>query len=229
MPFRPERRAVRAKASGMLTAFIDSSSDSAVPEINEKGCYKVVFPHDLSSRPNGKSSCWLRRMQPHVGLGHGTAFPLTPGVEVLVAFIDGNPDRPVIAGAVANAVSGAVENQASAQSTSIRTAGGSGLVFNDKEAQQGLHLGTGGRSGLFMSSGSLDATCAYTDFGNSLSSGAQTSFSGLAQHSISGFSSKLEANHKGFGLWTGIYEALKDLSKVTALFDEAFWHAELKT
>ncbi|MBQ1539941.1 MAG: type VI secretion system tip protein VgrG [Desulfovibrio sp.] len=228
MPFRPQRTAVRAKASGMLTAFIDGSSDSAVAEINAKGCYKVIFPQDLSSRPNGKSSCWMRRMQPHVGLGHGTAFPLTPGVEVLVAFIDGNPDRPVIAGAVANAVSGAVENQASAQSTSIRTAGGSGLIFNDKETQQGLHLGTGGRSGMFMSSGSLDATVVYTDFANKLSSGADTTFAGLAKHAVSGFSNKLEANHKGFGVWTGIMEVMKDLSKVTAVFDEAFWHATLK-
>ncbi|MBO4684859.1 MAG: type VI secretion system tip protein VgrG, partial [Desulfovibrio sp.] len=228
VPFRPERKAVRAKASGMLTAFIDGSSDSAVAEINEKGCYRVIFPQDLSSRPNGKSSCWMRRMQPHVGLGHGTAFPLTPGVEVLVAFIDGNPDRPVIAGAVANAVSGAVENQASAQSTSIRTAGGSGLLFNDKETQQGLHLGTGGRSGLFMSSGSLDATVVYTDFASKLSSGADTTFAGLAKHAVSGFSSKLEANHKGFGVWTAVMEIMKDLSKVTAVFDEAFWHAALK-
>jgi len=224
MPFRPERTAVRAKASGMLTAFIDGSSDSAVPELNEKGCYKVVFPQDLSSRANGKSSCWIRRMQPHVGLGHGTTFPLTPGVEVLVAFIDGNPDRPVIAGAVANAVSGATENQASAQTTGMRTAGGSGLVFNDRETKQGLHLGTGGRSGMFMSSGSLDATVVYTDFANKLSSGADTTFAGLAKHAVSGFSNKLEANHKGFGLWTGALEIMKGLSQATSVCDEAFWH-----
>ncbi|MCR5170320.1 MAG: type VI secretion system tip protein VgrG [Desulfovibrio sp.] len=228
MPFRPERKAERAKVAGMISAFIDASSDSAVPEINEKGCYKVVFPEDLSDRTGGKSSCWIRRMQPHVGLGHGMAFPLSPGTEVLVSFIDGNPDRPVIAGAVANAVSGAVENQASAQSSSIRTAGGSGLLFNDKETKQGLHLGTGGRSGLFMSSGSLDATVVYTDFAGKLSSGADTSFAGLAQHAVSGFSSKLEATHKAFTVWTGICEAMKDLSKVTSVFDEAFWHATLK-
>ncbi len=227
MPFRPERTAVRAKASGMLTAFIDGSSDSAVPELNEKGCYKVVFPQDLSSRANGKSSCWIRRIQPHVGLGHGMTFPLTPGVEVLVAFMDGNPDRPVIAGAVANAVSGATENPASAQSTAIRTAGGSGLVFNDKGTKQGLHLGTGGRSGLFMSSGSLDATMAFTDFASKLSSSADTTFAGLASHAVSGFSSKLEASHKGFGVWTGIFELLKDVSQLTSVSSEAFWHEAL--
>ncbi|MBR6467396.1 MAG: hypothetical protein IKT16_04480, partial [Desulfovibrio sp.] len=228
VPFRPERRAERAKVSGMLTAFIDGSSDSAVADVNEKGCYRVIFPQDLSGRPNGKSSCWIRRMQPHVGLGHGMTFPLTPGIEVLVAFIDGNPDRPVIAGAVANAVSGASENTATAQSTAIRTAGGSGLVFNDKETKQGLHLGTGGHSGLFMSSGSLDALMAFSDFAGKLASGADTTFAGLAQHAISGFSSKLEANHKSFGIPTAIFEVLKDVSKVTACFDEGFWHAALE-
>ncbi len=225
--FRPERRTERARVSGMITAFIDGSSDSAVAEVNEKGCYKVVFPEDLSDRANGKSSCWIRRMQPHVGLGHGTTFPLTPGVEVLVAFIDGNPDRPVIAGAVANPVSGFAENQASAQSTAIRTAGGCGLVFSDKETKQGLQLGTGGRSGLFMNSGSLDATIAYTDFAGALASSAETTFAGIAKHAVSGFSSKLEANHKGFTLWTGILQAMKALAGVTAVCDEAFLHAAM--
>ncbi len=225
--YRPERKTERARVSGMITAFIDGSSDSAVADVNEKGCYRVVFPEDLSGRPNGKSSCWIRRMQPHVGLGHGTTFPLTPGVEVLIAFIDGNPDRPVIAGAVANPVSGFAENQASAQSTAIRTAGGCGLVFSDKETKQGLQLGTGGRSGLFMNSGSLDATCAYTDFASGLCSSAETTFAGIAKHAVSGFSSKLEASHKSFTIWTGILEALKALSGATAVCDEAFLHAAI--
>ncbi|MCR5258502.1 MAG: type VI secretion system tip protein VgrG [Desulfovibrio sp.] len=224
MPFRPERRTERKKVAGMITAFIDGSSDSAVAEVNEKGCYKVIFPEDLSDRANGKSSCWIRRMQPHVGLGHGMTLPLTPGVEVLVAFIDGNPDRPVIAGAVANAVSGATETPASAQTTGLRTAGGSGLIFNDKETKQGLHLGTGGRSGMFMSSGSLDATVVYTDFASKLSSGADTTFAGLAKHAVSGFSNKLEATHKGLTLWTGALEIMKGLSQATSICDETFWH-----
>ena len=223
--FRPERKAVRTKVAGMITAFIDGSSDSAVAEVNEKGCYKVVFPQDISNRPNGKSSCWIRRMQSHVGMAHGMTFPLTPGVEVLIAFIDGNPDRPVIAGAVANAVSGATENRSTVQNMGFRTPGGSGIVFNDKEAKQGLHLGTGGRSDLFMNSGSLDASIAYTDFGSSFLSGAGTSFAGLAKHSISGFSSKLEASHKGLTFWTGLLEALKLLSACTEASSEAFWHS----
>ncbi len=41
-------------------------------------------------------------MQPYGGKREGMHFPLRKGTEVLLAFIDGDPDRPVIAGAVPN-------------------------------------------------------------------------------------------------------------------------------
>jgi type VI secretion system secreted protein VgrG len=46
----------------------------------------------------------MRMAQPHAGEGYGQHFPLRPGAEVLVGFLCGDPDRPVILGAVPNPI-----------------------------------------------------------------------------------------------------------------------------
>ena len=46
----------------------------------------------------------VRMIQNHVGEDYGTHFPLKPGVEVVIGFIDGDPDRPLIVGAVPNPI-----------------------------------------------------------------------------------------------------------------------------
>ena len=76
MQFRPQRVTRRSKVSGMITPFIDASSETGVPEISSNGCYKVVFPQDTSGRTAGKASCWIRRMQPQIGLATALPFPL---------------------------------------------------------------------------------------------------------------------------------------------------------
>ena len=50
-----------------------------------------------------KHSSWLRMAQPYAGENHGMHFPLHKGTEVLLTFIDGDPDRPIVQGAVPNA------------------------------------------------------------------------------------------------------------------------------
>jgi type VI secretion system secreted protein VgrG len=43
-------------------------------------------------------------LQNHAGEGYGTHFPLKPGTEVAIAFVGGDPDRPIIVGAIPNAL-----------------------------------------------------------------------------------------------------------------------------
>jgi type VI secretion system secreted protein VgrG len=67
------------------------------------GRAKVQFPWDRQGKKDCDSSCWLRMSS--VGAGKGFGFVNLPrvGQEVLVAFVEGDPDRPVIVGAVFNA------------------------------------------------------------------------------------------------------------------------------
>ena len=213
--FRPARATQRNKVSGMITAFIDSAGDSPVAEINDAGCYKVVFPQDISDHASGRSSCWVRRMQPHVGAGHGFAFPLSPGVEVLITFLDGDPDRPVIAGAVSNAETGSMENASTAQGTSILTAAGGGLSFNTDTDKQGLVLNTGARSGIVMSSGSTDALLKFSDNEYSSVTTTASSSAGISNSVGAGFLQTIEASHGSFKFldWKNLISITNDIAK----------------
>lgn len=104
--FRPRRVTEKPRYYGVLSARIDGSDGTAV--MDEHGRYKVILPFDRRyEKPDdapepGKASSWLRLLQPYGGENYGLHFPLHPGTEVLLTFVDGDPDRPVIAGAVAN-------------------------------------------------------------------------------------------------------------------------------
>ncbi len=192
--FRPERRTERKKISGMINAFIDSASDSTMAEIDGLGRYKVIFPHDTSGRGSGTASCWVRRLQPSVGVGYGTSFPLTPGIEVLISFMDGNPDKPFISGALSNAETGYPDNDETTFS-GIRTGGGGGVTFNDSPQGQGLNLATGsGRSGFLMASGSMDSAFWQSDYNAHLSTVASNALSSVASSFKSGLNASLSAD-----------------------------------
>jgi type VI secretion system secreted protein VgrG len=100
--FRPARITQRPKIYGAMNAMIDAEGSGTYAELDEMGRYKAILPFDQSGRKNGKASAWLRMMQPYAGENHGMHFPLHKGTEVLLHFLDGNPDRPIIVGAVPN-------------------------------------------------------------------------------------------------------------------------------
>ncbi|MFO0553502.1 MAG: type VI secretion system tip protein TssI/VgrG [Polyangiaceae bacterium] len=66
------------------------------------GRVKVQFHWDRDGRRDERSSCWIRVMQPWSGAGFGTQFVPRVGMEVLVSFMGGDTDRPVIIGCAPN-------------------------------------------------------------------------------------------------------------------------------
>jgi type VI secretion system secreted protein VgrG len=67
------------------------------------GRVKVQFHWDRDGRRNEHSSCWMRVMQPWAGAGWGAQFIPRVGMEVVVSFLGGDVDRPVVMGALYNA------------------------------------------------------------------------------------------------------------------------------
>ncbi len=104
--FRAEHTTHRPKISGTINAKIDASASGEYAELDSLGRYKVILPFDRSGRFGGKASAWFRMMQPSAGQNQGMHFPLHKGTEILLTFIEGNPDRPVIAGAIPNPETG---------------------------------------------------------------------------------------------------------------------------
>ena len=85
---------------GIINGHIDADSAGAVAQIDEQGRYRVKLPYDLSSKKGSQSSRWIRMSQPYSGAGYGVHHPLHKGAEVLIAHVDGDPDRPLIVGTV---------------------------------------------------------------------------------------------------------------------------------
>ena len=66
------------------------------------GRVKVQFPWDREGKNDETSSCWLRVATAWSGNGYGAQFIPRIGQEVVVSFIDGDPDKPLITGCVYN-------------------------------------------------------------------------------------------------------------------------------
>lgn len=103
VPFRPQRRAAWPRIDGLINAKIDGEARSTMTPIDPEGRYKVVIPGDETGVGGGKASRWVRRAQPSAGSGYGMHLPLHIGTECVIGFVNGDPDRPVIVGAVPNA------------------------------------------------------------------------------------------------------------------------------
>ncbi len=131
--FRPERRTPWPRIHGVLPAHVDGPSDSTLADVDAEGRYRLVLPF-VSSSANGQAvSRRVRLAQPLAGAGHGAHAPLRRGTEVLVAHLGGDPDRPVIVGAVPNALSPSPVTQANASHTVHRSASGVLLDLDDQE------------------------------------------------------------------------------------------------
>ncbi len=138
--FRPERLAEKPKLKGALNATIDASGDGEYAEIDDEGRYKVKLPFDQSDSTDGKASRWVRMAQPYAGDGFGMHFPQHKGTEVLLTFIDGDPDRPIISGTVPNPETGSPVTGANQTQSMIRTAGGNQIRIEDSAGAQQIHM-----------------------------------------------------------------------------------------
>jgi type VI secretion system secreted protein VgrG len=99
--FRPQRRAAMPRFDGLLSGRVEGPVTNQ-PRLDDQGRYRVRIPFDLSSTAEGDGSRWVRMATPFGGDGDGMHFPLFPGTEVVLGCENGDPDRPVILGAVSN-------------------------------------------------------------------------------------------------------------------------------
>jgi type VI secretion system secreted protein VgrG len=128
-PYRPPRITPKPRIHGLVTGVVEALAEGLrTPFLDEAGRYTVRFHFDFEPHfpivPTG-----VRMAQPSAGAngGYGMHFPLRPGTEVLVGFIDGDPDRPIIVGALPNAH--APSPVTSSTPTVNRLVSASGVVF----------------------------------------------------------------------------------------------------
>ncbi|WNV04364.1 type VI secretion system tip protein TssI/VgrG [Candidatus Methylospira mobilis] len=208
--FRPAHRHPWPKIDGTLHAFIDAEGSGKYAELNENGEYKVQLPYDLTEKNAAKASAQIRMATPYAGVDdtgatHGMHFPLHKGTEVLLSFHDGNPDKPVIIGAVTNSATPSVVNNENQTRAILQTAGQNSLEFHDIEGQQGIHLFSP-TANTRMSLGARSPTANGLHI-ETIGSFSYTCNNSLSNNSGSSISNTLGASTTNVtGATTGIYE-----------------------
>jgi type VI secretion system secreted protein VgrG len=102
VPYRPLRITPKPFVQGPQPALVVGKSGEEI-WVDKYGRVIVQFYWDRLGQKNENSSCWIRVSQPWAGGNWGAMWIPRIGQEVLVSFLEGDPDRPVITGRVYNA------------------------------------------------------------------------------------------------------------------------------
>jgi len=98
-PFRPSRSTPKPIVEGVQTAIVVGPAGEEI-HTDEHGRIKVQFHWDREGKADEDSSCWIRVGQTWSGSGWGAMFIPRIGHEVIVDFLEGDPDRPIVIGSV---------------------------------------------------------------------------------------------------------------------------------
>lgn len=101
-PYRPSRLTPRPVVHGPQTAIVVGKDGEEI-WTDEYGRIKVQFHWDREGENDQDSSCWVRVSQTWAGKQWGAQFLPRIGHEVVVEFLEGDPDRPIVTGSVYNA------------------------------------------------------------------------------------------------------------------------------
>ncbi|MRV71532.1 type VI secretion system tip protein VgrG [Duganella sp. FT92W] len=99
--YRPPRIHNKPFVQGPQTAMVVGKSGEEI-WTDKYGRIKVQFHWDRDGKDDEKSSCWVRVQQTWAGKGWGSIFIPRIGMEVVVSFLEGDPDRPLVTGCVYN-------------------------------------------------------------------------------------------------------------------------------
>jgi len=102
VPYRPRRLAPKPVVQGPQTAVITVKSGEE-SWLDKYGRVRVQFHWDRLGKSNEESTCWVRVAQSWAGGSWGAHFWPRVGQEVVVEFLEGDPDQPLVTGSVYNA------------------------------------------------------------------------------------------------------------------------------
>jgi type VI secretion system secreted protein VgrG len=145
-PFRPPRRTPKPLVEGPQTAVVVGPAGEEI-YTDEYGRVVVQFHWDREGQANENSSCWIRVAQVWAGRNWGAMFLPRIGQEVIVEFLEGNPDRPIITGRVYHAQNPPPyplpDEKTKSTLKSLSSKGGGGfneVRFEDKKGQEQLFI-----------------------------------------------------------------------------------------
>lgn len=144
--FRPARTTPKPLIQGAQTAVVTGPAGEEI-YTDEHSRVKVQFHWDREGKNDENSSCWIRVSQVHAGKGFGGIDIPRIGEEVIVSFMEGDPDQPLITGRVYNAglmpPFGLPGQKVVSGMKSNSTPGGGGyneMSMNDTKGKEGMTI-----------------------------------------------------------------------------------------
>lgn len=134
--------AARPRITGILPARVMSPDNYKYAYLTPQGWYRIQLPFDLDTWSPGGTSRPVRLAKPYAGRDYGHHYPLIDGTEVAVIHTEGDPDRPVIIGALHDSQHQDHVNNENHTRNIIRTAGGTEWRIEDKAGIEHSHLTT---------------------------------------------------------------------------------------
>jgi type VI secretion system secreted protein VgrG len=146
IPFRPQRVHQKPVMKGPQTATVVGPKGEEI-HTDEFGRIKVQFHWDRYGHHDERSSCWIRVSQPWAGKSWGTVAIPRVGQEVIIDFLEGDPDRPICVGRLFNTEQpppyGLPDGAHQMGFRSRSTPGGGGhceMVIHDKAGQEMINI-----------------------------------------------------------------------------------------
>lgn len=143
--FRPPLVHQKPRVFGPQSATVVGPSGEEI-YVDQESRIKVQFHWDREGKSDENSSCFLRVMQPWAGATWGTSFIPRIGMEVVVSFYNGDPDRPVVTGCVYNGDNKPPYTTKTQSGIKTRSSKGGGtsnfneLRFEDKKGEEQIYL-----------------------------------------------------------------------------------------
>lgn len=134
----PERQ---LRIPGVINATIEGGGQE-YGAVDEQGRYKVRMPFDLSDSENMQGSKPVRMAQTYSGPDYGMHLPAHENCEMIIAHVNGDPDKPIGLGTVPNTNTTSPVKSNNKNQSAIITAGGNKIVLDDINGSQQFNLHT---------------------------------------------------------------------------------------
>jgi len=145
VPMRPAHTVPKPRVHGCETAIVTGPAGEEI-HVDEHGRIKVQFHWEEETTYDDTSSCWVRVRQQWSGPGWGFQFIPRIGQEVLVDFLGGNPDRPLVVGTVYNGDNAYPyplpdkKTQSGIKTDSVSGDGSNELRFEDQSGSEEVYI-----------------------------------------------------------------------------------------
>lgn len=149
LAFRPAQKTPRPHVAGVIVAKSDGP-DGPYAHLDDSGRYRARLPFDQSSSAAGQATPPIRLSQPYAGPDYGLHLPIHKGCDLVLAFEDGDIDRPIALGAVPNPATKTPVTSSNKSQSTLKSASGNIVILDDLEKKTKIEMISTGKHKILL-------------------------------------------------------------------------------